>query len=251
VVAAREVVAGDRARRGHPRARRGLCRVGQPYPPARDRRTGGRRVHHGGRRGARDRGGDVARRSPAAPSDRMAAAGHRGGQPHRPVPHPGLPDAPRDASPGLGGGSASGMLADVPGFRHAAAVAVSRRDSAGGPVAPGRRERRGRLAAGRPGHLEPRRAGRRRARCPHPGQRRPGQPVARSAAFPAATKRRLGDSSTSPGWRRHLERNTGAELLANFVDLGRPPIVGLVEPGWELRRVAAELAELDHPAEVP
>jgi hypothetical protein len=33
--------------------------------------------------------------------------------------------------------------------------------------------------------------------------------------------------------------------VANFVDLGRPPIVGLVEPDWELRRLTAELAGLD------
>ena len=37
----------------------------------------------------------------------------------------------------------------------------------------------------------------------------------------------------------------------NFVDLGRAPIVGLVEPEWELRRLAAELAELDELTEVP
>jgi hypothetical protein len=39
--------------------------------------------------------------------------------------------------------------------------------------------------------------------------------------------------------------------VANFVDLGRPPIVGLVEPDRELRRLAAELAELDKLTEVP
>jgi hypothetical protein len=61
-------------------------------------------------------------------------------------------------------------------------------------------------------------------------------------------RRRL--SEAAEDWRRHLEHNTGAELLANFVDLGRAPIVGLVEPGWELRRLTAELAELDELTEV-
>ena len=51
--------------------------------------------------------------------------------------------------------------------------------------------------------------------------------------------------------QRHLEHNTGAQLRANFVDLGRAPIVGLVEPGWELRRLAAELDGLDELMEVP
>jgi hypothetical protein len=61
-------------------------------------------------------------------------------------------------------------------------------------------------------------------------------------------RRRLNEAAT--GWRRHLERNSGADMLANFVDLGRPPIVGLVEPGWELQRLTAELAELDQFTEV-
>ena len=30
--------------------------------------------------------------------------------------------------------------------------------------------------------------------------------------------------------------------MAALVDLGRPPVVGLVDPAWELRRVLAELA---------
>jgi tetratricopeptide (TPR) repeat protein len=64
----------------------------------------------------------------------------------------------------------------------------------------------------------------------------------------AQARRRLGEAAE--GWRRHLQHNTGAELLANFVDLGRAPIVGLVEPGRELRRLTAELAELDELTEV-
>jgi hypothetical protein len=38
--------------------------------------------------------------------------------------------------------------------------------------------------------------------------------------------------------------------MANFVDLGRAPVVGLVEPDWELRRLTAELAGLDDLTEV-
>jgi hypothetical protein len=59
----------------------------------------------------------------------------------------------------------------------------------------------------------------------------------------AAARRRL--TEAADGWRRHLGHDPGAEFVANFVDLGRPPIVGLVEPDWELRRLTAELAGLD------
>ena len=65
----------------------------------------------------------------------------------------------------------------------------------------------------------------------------------------AQARRRLTEAAAS--WQRQLEHDAGAEFLANFVDLGRAPIVGLVEPGWELRRLTAELAELDDAAEVP
>jgi tetratricopeptide (TPR) repeat protein len=65
----------------------------------------------------------------------------------------------------------------------------------------------------------------------------------------AGARRRLTEAVES--WRRHLGHDAGAEFVANFVDLGRPPIVGLVEPDWELRRLAAELAALDELTEVP
>jgi len=64
----------------------------------------------------------------------------------------------------------------------------------------------------------------------------------------AEARRRLDEAAA--GWRRHLAHNMGADFAANFVDLGRPPIVGLVEPGWELRRLAAELAGMDELTEV-
>lgn len=58
-------------------------------------------------------------------------------------------------------------------------------------------------------------------------------------------------AEAAAGWRRHIRHDAGADFVANFVDLGRPPIVGLVEPDRELRRLAAELAELDKLTEVP
>jgi DNA-binding SARP family transcriptional activator/tetratricopeptide (TPR) repeat protein len=59
----------------------------------------------------------------------------------------------------------------------------------------------------------------------------------------ALARRRLGEAAA--GWRRRLRHDAGADYVANFVDLSRPPIVGLVEPEWELRRLTAELAGLD------
>ena len=64
----------------------------------------------------------------------------------------------------------------------------------------------------------------------------------------ALARRRLGEAAA--GWQRHLRHDAGADYVANFVDLGRAPIVGLVEPAWELRRLTAELAELDELTEV-
>jgi tetratricopeptide (TPR) repeat protein len=64
----------------------------------------------------------------------------------------------------------------------------------------------------------------------------------------ALARRRLGEAAA--GWRRHTRHDAAADFVANFVDLGRPPIVGLVEPDWELRRLTAELAELDELMEV-
>jgi hypothetical protein len=65
----------------------------------------------------------------------------------------------------------------------------------------------------------------------------------------ALARRRLAEAAA--GWQRHLQHDAGADYVANFVDLGRPPIVGLVEPEWELRRLTAELAGLDELTEVP
>jgi DNA-binding SARP family transcriptional activator len=65
----------------------------------------------------------------------------------------------------------------------------------------------------------------------------------------AGARRRLTEAAV--GWRRHLGHDAGADFAANFVDLGRAPIVGLVEPGWELSRITDELARLDQLTEVP
>jgi DNA-binding SARP family transcriptional activator len=59
----------------------------------------------------------------------------------------------------------------------------------------------------------------------------------------ALAERRLGEAAD--GWRRRAGRTgDGAEYVANLVDLGRPPVQGLVEPALELERVEAELKEL-------
>jgi len=72
--------------------------------------------------------------------------------------------------------------------------------------------------------------------------------IARAQGDRAQARRRLTEAAR--GWQRHLRHDAGAEYLANFLDLGRPPIVGLVEPAWELRRLTAELAELAEHTEV-
>lgn len=59
----------------------------------------------------------------------------------------------------------------------------------------------------------------------------------------ALAERRL--SEAADGWRRRIgQTGDGAEYVANLVDLGRPPVQGLVEPARELERVEAELREL-------
>jgi DNA-binding SARP family transcriptional activator/tetratricopeptide (TPR) repeat protein len=61
-----------------------------------------------------------------------------------------------------------------------------------------------------------------------------------------------GDASTArrrltearDGWLRVPAPTAGEEFMTAFVDLGRPPIVGLVEPAREIERLARELSEL-------
>jgi DNA-binding SARP family transcriptional activator/tetratricopeptide (TPR) repeat protein len=69
--------------------------------------------------------------------------------------------------------------------------------------------------------------------------------VARARGDTAEARRRFAESAA--GWRRRggAGRRQGDEFMAVLVDLGRPPVVGLVEPDRELARVVAELAELE------
>ena len=58
-------------------------------------------------------------------------------------------------------------------------------------------------------------------------------------------ERRLRESAA--GWRRRVGRvaDAGEAYVANLTDLGRPPVVGLVEPAYELDRVERELESLE------
>jgi DNA-binding SARP family transcriptional activator/tetratricopeptide (TPR) repeat protein len=58
-------------------------------------------------------------------------------------------------------------------------------------------------------------------------------------------RRRYGEAAE--GWRRiaaAAARHTADGYMADLVDLGRPPVVGLVEPGLELTKIERELATL-------
>ena len=62
--------------------------------------------------------------------------------------------------------------------------------------------------------------------------------------FPLAGRRY---DEAADGWRRiaaSAAQNTAEGYLANLVDLGRPPVVGLVEPARELTRIKHERAAL-------
>lgn len=56
-------------------------------------------------------------------------------------------------------------------------------------------------------------------------------------------RRRLAEAAA--GWRRLHRPRLGQEYTANVVDLGRAPVIGLIEPDRELARLTAELAEID------
>jgi tetratricopeptide (TPR) repeat protein len=66
--------------------------------------------------------------------------------------------------------------------------------------------------------------------------------AARALGEPEEAERRLREAAES--WRR-VAVDAGREHLASLVDLGRPPLTGVVDPTHELDRVLAELAELD------
>ncbi len=59
----------------------------------------------------------------------------------------------------------------------------------------------------------------------------------------ALAERRLREAAD--GWRRYVPADgEGDRFVATLVDLGRPPVLGLVEPARELEGVLAELASL-------
>jgi tetratricopeptide (TPR) repeat protein len=68
--------------------------------------------------------------------------------------------------------------------------------------------------------------------------------VARARGDARLAERRLDEAAAH--WQRLAgEEDSGREHLASLVDLGRPPITGVVDPLHELDRVAAERAELE------
>ncbi|HSK58328.1 MAG TPA: hypothetical protein VK935_04665, partial [Actinomycetospora sp.] len=66
--------------------------------------------------------------------------------------------------------------------------------------------------------------------------------IARARGDREEARRRLSEAAAA--WRHTRAADRGTEFMTSFVDLGRPPVVGLVEPDRELARVEAELAEL-------
>ena len=97
--------------------------------------------------------------------------------------------------------------------------------------------------------LEPiaRRPPPRRAR--RPDGVRAGARRARRAATHELAERRLHEAERQ--WRRLAgEDDASREHLASLVDLGRPPVTGVVDPAAELERVAEELRGLEAHAHV-
>ena len=58
-------------------------------------------------------------------------------------------------------------------------------------------------------------------------------------------ERRLREAAA--GWRRRMQSASadGEAYVSNLTDLGRPPVLGLVEPAHELERVQRELESLE------
>jgi DNA-binding SARP family transcriptional activator/tetratricopeptide (TPR) repeat protein len=69
--------------------------------------------------------------------------------------------------------------------------------------------------------------------------------IARARGDVDGARRRFNEAAE--GWRRRggQRHAAGEEYMAALVDLGRPPVVGLVDPAWELRRALTESAALD------
>jgi tetratricopeptide (TPR) repeat protein len=67
--------------------------------------------------------------------------------------------------------------------------------------------------------------------------------IALAARDHIQAKRRFGEAIAA--WQRLAHPDPGQELMASLVDLGRPPVVGLVEPAREILRLRAELDNLE------
>jgi DNA-binding SARP family transcriptional activator/tetratricopeptide (TPR) repeat protein len=73
--------------------------------------------------------------------------------------------------------------------------------------------------------------------------------VARARGDPELAETRLREAERH--WRRLVGDDTlGHEYFASLVDLGRPPVTGVVDPARELERVAEELRRLEAHADV-
>jgi DNA-binding SARP family transcriptional activator/tetratricopeptide (TPR) repeat protein len=66
--------------------------------------------------------------------------------------------------------------------------------------------------------------------------------VAMARGDAALARRRLDEAAGL--WRRRGAGGSGEQYVANLVDLGRPPVLGLVEPDLELRRLMTDLDAL-------
>lgn len=76
--------------------------------------------------------------------------------------------------------------------------------------------------------------------------------IAHAAGDSVLARRRLDEASA--GWRRisvTTRDDAGEEYLASLVDLGRPPITGMIEPSRELARIAALAAQIGATAPSP
>ena len=203
-----------------------------------DRAPDGRPARERARAARSSRGGARGERSPGrAGGPARRAAADRGGRPRRgPVRGAGRRSRARA---GAARPRARGRPAGRARRRPAAPGRVARAAGARGRGR-GRDPRRG--AGADPGRAPARRAGR-------ADDVRAGAGGAARAATPSSRHKRLREAE------RHWRRLAGEDLfarehLASLVDLGRPPVTGIVDPSRELERVAEELRGLEALADV-
>ena len=91
--------------------------------------------------------------------------------------------------------------------------------------------------------LEPIRAAHRPGRARRPDGVRAGASARARAATHALAERRLHEAETPLAPARGRGRRVGREHLASLVDLGRPPVTGVVDPPRELERDRRGAAE--------